>query len=447
MLPENWNALSPDEKFQARLSAWMSTEGKPFKTPEAAAAYETRARRLADVIQLRQPDRVPCFSNFGGYVAEYAGVSHGDLFYDYPKAVQAMIKFHEDFELDYPAMGNFLPGKVYDLLGYQIYRWPGAQLAENVPFQCVEGEYMGADEYDALIADPEGYCMRAYMPRVMTSLAGWALLPSFLGATEMPFVPFMMAPVGMAPPVGEAFRKYLEAAQATVEWLGANMQVGEVTLGKLGLPPTAGGFTKAPFDYIGDTMRGTRGIMLDMYRQPEKVLAAVECLIPAAVQMAVANANANQNPLILIPLHKGADGFMSNKDFEKFYWPSLKAVLLSLIEEGVIPLLFVEGGYNQRLDIIAESGLPAGRTVWMFDQTDLAAAKEKFGSWACIGGNVPASLFKAGTPQQMEDYVKRSIEIAAPGGGYFVAPGAVIDDARAENVHAYLSATRKYGVY
>ena len=83
----------------------------------------------------------------------------------------------------------------------------------------------------------------------------------------------------------------------------------------------------------------------------------------------------------------------------------------------------------------------------MFDQTDMAAAKEKFGSWAAIGGNVPASLFKAGTPREMEDYVKGLIDTAAPGGGYFVAPGAVIDDATAENVHAYIKATHEHGVY
>lgn len=447
MLAENWDMMTPDEKFEARLAAWTSTEGKAFATPEAAALYEERAKRLADVVQLKQPDRVPYYSNFGGYVAEYAGVTHGEMFYDYDKAVAALVKFHEDFDLEYAALGNFLPGKAYDLLGYQIYRWPGGELDENVPFQCVEDEYMTVEEYDELIIDPEGYVMRKYVPRVFSNLAGWQMLPSFFGATEMPFVPFMLAPVALAPPVNQAFQNYLAAAQATAEWLAANGQVGAVTMGQKGMPATVGGFSKAPFDFLGDTMRGTRGIMLDMYRHPDKLLAALERIIPIALRMAVVNANANQNPFILIPLHKGADGFMSNADFEKFYWPSFKALLLGLIEEGVIPLMFVEGGYNQRLDIIAESGLPAGRTMWMFDQSDMAAVKEKFGSWACIGGNVPASLFKAGTPQQMEDYVKRLIDTAAPGGGYFVAPGAVIDDATPENVHAYIKTTREYGVY
>jgi uroporphyrinogen-III decarboxylase len=83
----------------------------------------------------------------------------------------------------------------------------------------------------------------------------------------------------------------------------------------------------------------------------------------------------------------------------------------------------------------------------MFDQSDMAAVKEKIGAWACIGGNVPASLFKAGSPQQMEDYVKSLIEVAGPDGGYFICPGAAVDDATTENVQAFLDASRKYASY
>jgi hypothetical protein len=446
MLPENWNRLAPDERFEARFAEWLSTEGKSFATPEVAHNYQLRAQRLKDVIQLKKPDLVPCLLTAGGLIAQYAGVTHGEMFYDYDKAIQVTIKFHQDFDLDYPAAGNFLPGKVFDLLDYKLYRWPGRNLSENLPFQCLEGEYMGPDEYDALIADPEGFCMRTYMPRVCGALAGWQMLPTFFSTVELPIVPFMMAAVGM-PPVQEAFQAFLEAGRATLEWLGASAQIGAVTLGEMGLPGIAGGFSKAPFDFIGDTLRGTRGVMLDMYRRPDKLLAACDRLVPIAIQMAVDSANAAQNPMILVPLHKGADGFMSNADFAKFYWPSFKAMLLGLIEEGVVPFSFVEGSYNQRLDIIAESGLPAGTTMWMFDQTDMEAVKEKFGSWACFGGNVPASLFKAGTPQEMEEHVKNLIATVGQDGGYFVTPGAVVDDATPENVHAYLRAGREYGVY
>lgn len=36
----------------------------------------------------------------------------------------------------------------------------------------------------------------------------------------------------------------------------------------------AGGMSLALFDIISDTMRGTRGVMLDMYHCPDKLLAS-----------------------------------------------------------------------------------------------------------------------------------------------------------------------------
>lgn len=447
MLPENWNHLKPDDKFDARLDGWASREGKEFATDDAATAYERRGRRLADAIRLREPDRVPVLLTAGGFVAEHAGVDHAAMMYDYPKAVEALIKYHRDFDVDYQAPSNFMPGPIYDRLGYKLYKWPGNQLSPNQPFQAVEGEYMSVDEYDQLIADPERFITRTYTPRVLDALGGLEGMPSFWGTTELPFVPFMMAPFA-APPIQEAFEAIFDSAKLALEYLGALGQAGATIVGEMGLPGTLGGFTKVPYDFIGDTLRGTRGIMLDMYREPEKLLAACEALVPMAVEMAVGAATAAGNPFVFVVMHKGADGFMSNEDFAKFYWPGFKAIMLGMIEEGVIPFNFVEGGYNSRLDIIAEDNdIPAGRTAWMFDKTDMAEAKKKFGSWACVGGNVPASLFKAGTPERMDSHVKGLLDVAAPGGGFFLAPGAVVDNATDANVEAYLRAGKEYGTY
>jgi hypothetical protein len=42
---------------------------------------------------------------------------------------------------------------------------------------------------------------------------------------------------------------------------------------------------------------------------------------------------------------------------------------------------------------------------------------------------------------------KKLLEIAAPGGGYSIAPGVSIDDAEPANVHAYLKTAKEHGVY
>lgn len=446
MLPDNWNKMTPEEKRAYRLNVWLTTEGKPFATAEAAKLYTERGQRYIDILNLKQPDRVPVSVSVGDYIANYTGVPKGDFFYDYPKAIEATAKFCREFDLEYSVVGNFLPGKVYDIVGYQLYKWPGGALPKTHTFQFVEGEYMRADEYDELIRDPEDWALHKYMPRVQKNTPGLAAFPTFFGTTEMPFVPFTMVNFAV-PPIKETLETMIAAGQATLEWLGANAQLGAVTMGELGLPATLGGFSKAPFDFLGDSLRGTRGIMMDLFRRPEKVLAAVEALTPMAIRMGIGAANAGNNPFIFIPLHKGADGFMSTPDFKKFYWPTLKAVIEGLIEDGCVPCMFVEGGYNQRLDALAENPVESGKTMWMFDQTNMAEAKKKIGPWAAIGGNVPVSMLKAGTPQQVDDYVKKLVDDCAPGGGFFLSPGAVLDDSTPENLRAYLAAGKKHGVY
>jgi len=447
MVPENWKNMSSEEKFEFLWATAMSTEGKPFASPEVAEKYRRRMQRLKDVCQLKKPDRVPGILSCGNVVATWAGVTHGDLMYDMDKAVDAVVRFNREFQPDYQTMGNCLPGKGFSRLGVATYRWPGDGLPPTVPFQMVEGEYMRDDEYDDLIADPGGFYLRVYMPRAFTALKGLALLPNLYSTVELPvLIPLLGA--FAAEPMQETLRAMIEAGQAANEWFAAAAKAGNVLAFELGEPAALlASFTKAPFDIIADTMRGTRGIMLDMYRQPKKVLAAVEALTPIAVKVAVEGAISAGNPLVFIPLHKGADGFMSDKDFRTFYWPSLKATLLGLIEAGTVPLLFVEGSYNSRLDVIAESGIPAGKSLWMFDKSDMKAVKEKFGSWACFGGNVPVSMFYTATPEELSDYIKRLIDTVGQDGGFFIAPGAVIDDSRPENLHAFVKTVREYGVY
>jgi hypothetical protein len=47
----------------------------------------------------------------------------------------------------------------------------------------------------------------------------------------------------------------------------------------------------------------------------------------------------------------------------------------------------------------------------------------------------------------MESYVNALMDTCAPGGGFFLSPGAVLDQAKAENVHAYLKVAKECGQY
>ena len=182
-----------------------------------------------------------------------------------------------------------------------------------------------------------------------------------------------------------------------------------------------------------------------MYRQPDKLHKALEVMTPLMIGLGLGAARQTGNSFIFMPLHKGADGFLSDAQFKEFYWPPLKAVIEGLIEGGCIPLLAAEGGYNTRFEVIRE--LPEGKTIWMIDQSDMAKAKDIVGDRLCLMGNVPSSMLSLGTPQEVKDYCKTLIDTVGKGGGFILSNGSFFDEAKPENLHAMVDFTKKYGVY
>jgi len=246
------------------------------------------------------------------------------------------------------------------------------------------------------------------------------------------------------PPVQNALKALMEAGNEAMAWI-KQITDFEMEARAMGVPTIVGGATKAPFDIISDTLRGMRGMMMDLYRRPDMVLKAMERITPLYIKQGVGMATFSANPVVFMPLHKGADGFMSDEQFRTFYWPTLKAVILGLAEEGCVPFLLCEGGYNDRLQYLAE--LPKGTCFCVFDRTDMGKAKTLLGRTLCIGGNVPAGLMLTGTADAVRAYCRNLIDVAGKGGGYVMAIGTSMDEAKADTMHAMIDVTKEYGVY
>ena len=447
MNAENWDNLSPREKYEKRFESFINPE-LDFAGEEMEKKYRERAQMLKDVIELKRPERVPQCLNLGFYVADYAGYTAEDMMYDYEKLGEAYRKFHADFDVDTMASSMMMgPGQVFDILDYKLYQWPGNGVNEERSYQCLEKEYMKPEEYDILIKNPSYYWRTYYLPRVIGAMESWDKLSPWTDLVELPFMGPTFIPFG-TPDVQESLRTLLEAGQAALEWAGAFGEIDASIQAGEGLPPIFGGFAKAPFDTLGDTLRGTEAIMMDMFRRPEKLKQAMEVLVDINVEMGVRSSTQNNHPIVFIPLHKGADEFMSEKQFDEFYWPTLEAVIKGLVEEGMVPFLFVEGSYDDRLDYLSKKAdIPEEQTIWIFDDTDMEDAHEALGDIACIGGNVPGSLLQTGEPEDVERYVKNLLENVAEDGGFILSNGVVLDDAREENLKAMLQAGRKYGKY
>lgn len=406
--------------------------------------YKERLKRVEDVIHLKVPDRVPLLLSSNFFPTNYSGLNCQEAMYDYDRIEKSGKKFILDFQPDmYRNPYRFAFGHLLEYFNHKQLMWPGHGVSPLHSFQFIEGEYMKAEEYDDFLSDPSDYIMRTYLPRICGALEPLKMLPRL---SSMHYTDVMMSSAVLNTLEFTDMMKTLFKAGAEVQKIRNRAMAFDEEIKKLGFPMESAGNVVAPFDYIGDYFRGTRGIMLDMYRRPDKLLAAMEKVLPLIIESAVLSAKKAGVPRIFIPLHKGAEGFMSIEQFKTFYWPGLRKLMLAFIDEGLTPFPFFEGYYQSRLEIIGD--IPRAKAVYRFEHTDLSVVKKVLGDRVCIRGNVPASLLCTGSPEEVKACCKKLIDTVGKGGG-FILDGAngIPDEAKVENARAMVDAAREYGVY
>ncbi len=400
-----------------------------------------------DAFNVKEPDRVPVNLPVGDLPNILQGVSMHTAMYDIEKAIGACKEFNKKYsdELEYYAMPFTAPGKAMEILDYKLYAFPGHGLSIDAPsYQFVEGEYMKLEEYEDFFRDPSDFWLRIYLPRVFGAFESFRSLPALTDILEIPTGQLMAL---AQPELLETLQKMIDA--------GKDLQKRNAIMAQSSDSGAAHGFPSwlgmgvlnfAPFDAIGDTLRGTKSIMMDMFRNGDKLLKAVDIMTDIIIHSILHNPMIHEAVTVGFPLHKGADGWMSPQQYEKFYWPSLKKVMDALIDEGLICMMFAEGGYNTRLETV-KGDFPKGSVIWWFDQTDMALAKKILGDKFAIQGNVPSSLMVTGSPEEVKACCRKLIETCGEGGGYIMAAGCIAENPKLENLQAMMEAIREYGVY
>jgi len=412
----------------------------------AQQLYAERSQRLLDAMELRQPDRVPIQLTISYMLAEMGGITKQELLENPAKAQELLEKAALEFQPD--TIFGTLPSdpRPHLLLGDRMTRWPGHGLDVNAEFQFAESEFMKADDYDDFLEDPADWGVRVYLPRAFADLEGFALLPP-LGMTLFGTYNIFGAGALTAPPIWASFQAYAKAAQI----VAADNEVSArntARMAALGFPSgfVNGAIIEAPFDFMSDTLRGLRGIMLDVLRHPDKLLAAEEKVSRFQLKYAMDFARATGIKRAFIPLHRGSDGFLSLAQFERFYWPQLKAMMLTLIDNGIVPAVFYEGIWDQRLKYLTQ--LPRGKSAGWFQRSDIFKVKEAVGGTMCIMGGMPNSMLQGGTVSQVREWTKRVCKTVGKGGGFIMSTGVgEMSGSKPDLVKAWVEATREYGVY
>jgi hypothetical protein len=440
--PANWSSLDWKQKRELRLNHWISAPGIEFLSKEAEKGYKARATRLAKAIKMEIPDRVPCMIPTGWFPAKNAGVLLKKVMYDPELMKKVWLKFVEEYDSDSFDGTLFFQARINDIMEARTQKWPGHGLPDDAhSYQYVEGVYMKADEYDLFMKDPLDWQLRKYLPRTTGVFEPFAEAPSFSSYQGLPNRLMAMC---LDPKFQKLFKAINEASKELPAWGKASNETTDGAAAR-GFPVFRGGMAVAPFDVFADSLRGTQGIVMDMFRQPDKIHEAMEYVLPGLVNGAIQMCDGAGCPVVMMPLHKGDDTFMSDKQFETFYWPTFRRQLLAMVEDGLIPYPVAEGAYNRRLEYISD--MPKGAVAWMFDRTNMANAKKTVGKVSCIAGNVPVSIAYTGTEKEMTAICRQLIEDCAPGGGYILTGGSTFDMAKPENLRAMMAAAKEFGVY
>jgi uroporphyrinogen-III decarboxylase len=404
--------------------------------------YNERLTRFRETIALQEPDRIPVPLGMGVFASRYAGLTTSAMFYNHSAFKAACLKTILEFEPDLCcSLGGASSGLVLDLLEIKQQMWPGGNLPDDIPPQFVEGEYMKMEEYGLFLSDTSDFVLRYYLPRVFGIFEPLVDLPplrSVLSGGE--FVNYTRI---LSQPAFRNIARKLSKAGREQEKLKKQMSRFVSKIIRLGFPVEqfGRGIGSAPFDTISDYLRGMRGTMLDMYRCPENLLASCDKILEW--RMAQSSPGQPENWLVSqgMPLHRGSDGFMSLKQFEKFYWPTLKKAIKFNVDNGYIVWLYCEGIWDNRLEYLLE--LPKGKVVCVFMGTDIFKAKEIIGKHLCIQATVPSSLLQLGSSSDVAEYCQKLIKICGRGGGFILDPGSPTNDAKPENIRAIIDSVKK----
>ena len=415
----------------------------PAAAPQANPAYQARWQRVMDCVNLKQPDRMPTALFMMFWAAKYGNISFREQMYNQEKLCELTLQITRELDPDLctptPLITGF--GRLLDAVDYRQVEWPGHGVSDDRPFQYLDREYMSADEYDDFLFDPTGFYYGKYLPRVAGAFEGCEGIASMAGASYFDVI-YNTAPFAN-PALQKSMVRLAEAGQEAMQLFAcAGKLMGQ--LGGMGYPSGIGGVAIGPYDNIADYFRGATAMMKDLYRRPDKILQVLDKMKELSLRRLAAQKPMLSSPLIFIPVHWAPDAFMSQKQFEKFWWPSFRELLLGIIDLDLIPMPLWEADCTKRLETIRD--VPAGKCIYWFERTDMVRAHEVLGDVVALRGGMHPSVMTMGTPEDVDTAVKHLVDNVWNKGGKLILDTAfgIPDETPVANVRAMYAAARKY---
>jgi len=379
-------------------------------------ATMTPRERIEAAIRCEKPDRVPISPILDFFCARYKGVMLEKFINDNDLGRELLIQIFDEFGgWDATYQSTTLNEFAFGLTLPMRMKVPGRELPPDMIWQFDEIPIIEVEDYDFAIAHGFLPLWGKLFPKMRPHQSP-AQIPELIGAWN-----------------GQAIKD-------TQIWESRGVQC------------FTGVAISPPLDFFS-MGRSLNEFSFDLHRRPEKVLAAMDAIIPGLIEAAVGGqkmiSQATKWGFMtnFIGATRGSATFISPKMFEKFNWPYIKQIALGLLDAGITPLFHFDSDWTPLLEFFKD--LPKGKCVLEMDSvTDIFKAKKVLAGHMCLMGDVPAALLTLGTPDQVTAYVKRLCEEVGDGGGYILSSGCSVPiDAKPANLRAMIEAGKRYGVY
>lgn len=160
-------------------------------------------------------------------------------------------------------------------------------------------------------------------------------------------------------------------------------------------------------------------------------------------------------------IDKGADGILIADDMafnsgvflppyvmEENVYPFYKRMIQEIKAYKDVPVfLHSDGNLNDVMDKLVECGFDGLQSLQPSAGMKIEEIKKKYGDRLCLWGNIDLDYIMCfGSQEEVREDVRRTIEIASPGGGFILSTcNTMVDIIPTENIFAMIEEAENYG--
>ena len=381
---------------------------------------QQRIALFRDAAAFRKPERVPYFSAAVTWKITDAGYPISEAMTDYAlmeKCVRSFLdKYPVDGLLDTGIRNQFRVTEAFGPGGYYYYNDRSVGIHDHA--HCTVDTLM---DY---LNDPTRYTWEKILPEKYGE--SWAQKDLSVWKNT--------------------FREYMDYTKFIIH-------MGSVTGKEYGIPSLAPnnpmkGAIQFGIEELEANLLGIKQLSIALRRQPDKIEEFVrawdEKHIDPIIEKLKKKPGANLKSCFDASIMMLSQNLLSPKQFERFYWPSLKRLLDAYLEAGQCVRVFTEGSILRFAEYFKD--YPKGLLCFHLEQDDPFEVRRVLPN-VCIMGGMSSELLSGGSAEDCVARAKLLCDELGKEGGFIMSENRMLsyaNDAKSENLAAVCNFVRDY---